>query len=494
MQGTNLARRCVTIVGGGNAGLVCALVLRRAFADYEITVVKSDKIGTIGVGEGSTEHWLSFMNFVEIPVAELLIATLGTHKKGIRFEDWTNHTPDYFHSISGLPDNPPFVFNFNAAYAKLIVNGSLMTDAISPLGIRENKVQAVYPHRGVNQFHFDTQELNDFFVSKAKARGIKFVDGEVKKVNVSEEWVGSVELADGEKLTSDFWIDASGFNRVLMSRLPDEKWNSFGKYLLTDSAIAFRTPPDESGQIRPYTRSRAMKSGWAWEIPTQIERGNGYVYSSQHCSEGEAVHEMEELLDDQLSDFKQFKFDPGYLEKAWVGNCVAIGLSGSFVEPLEATSIGTTINQCFALIAPLASFRKGHTWVAKEYNHTFEKMMLNILSMIRLHYISDRDDSPFWIAQQEMPMPEELEHLLGVWAERAPVESDVHGMWNLFGFPHFYYVGQGQGVISRKAAQDSIDALGLNDVTDNYLWNLRESRNSQPVKDHAETLKELTQN
>jgi tryptophan halogenase len=169
-------------------------------------------------------------------------------------------------------------------------------------------------------------------------------------------------------------------------------------------------------------------------------------------------------------------------------------LSGSFVEPLEATSIGTTINQSLALITPLASFRKGHTWVAKEYNRTFEKMMLNILCMIRLHYISDRDDSPFWIAQQEMPIPDELEHLLGIWAERPPVESDVHGLWNLFGFPHFYYVGQGQGVINQKAAQDSIDALGLNNATDNYLWNLRESRNSQPVKDHAETLKELTQN
>lgn len=492
MQGTNTNKRHVTIVGGGNAGLICALILRRVFSEYEITIIKSEKIGTIGVGEGSTEHWLGFMNFVDIPVAELLVATLGTHKKGIRFEGWTNHTPDYFHSISSLPNGVPYVSNFNGAYAKLLVEGQLFTDAISPLGIKDNKVHAIYPHRAVNQFHFDTQELNDFFISKAKSRQINFVEGEVKTVNVSEDWIGSVELEDGTKLTSDFWIDASGFNRVLMSCLPDEKWNSFNDYLLTDSAIAFRTPSDESGEIRPYTRSRAMSSGWAWEIPTQTERGNGYVYSSEHCTEEEAISEMEELLDIRISDYKHFKFDPGYLEKAWVGNCVAIGLSGSFVEPLEATSIGTSINQSFALITPLSSFRKGHTWVAKEYNRVFEKMMLNILNMIRLHYISDRDDSSFWVAQQEMPIPDELEHLLGIWSERTPVESDIQGLWNLFGFAHFYYVGQGQGVISPQAAQESINALGLENATDKFLWDLRESRNSHPLKDHAETLKELT--
>ena len=199
MQGTNTNKRHVTIVGGGNAGLICALILRRVFSEYEITVVKSEKIGTIGVGEGSTEHWLGFMNFVDIPVAELLVATLGTHKKGIRFEGWTNHTPDYFHSISSLPDGVPHVSNFNGAYAKLLDEGQLFTDAISPLGIKDNKVHAIYPHRAVNQFHFDTQELNDFFISKAKSRQIDFVEGEVKTVNVSEDWIGSVELEDGTK-------------------------------------------------------------------------------------------------------------------------------------------------------------------------------------------------------------------------------------------------------------------------------------------------------
>ena len=168
MQGTNLSKRCVTIVGGGNAGLICALVLRRAFSDYEITVIKSDKIGTIGVGEGSTEHWLNFMHYIDVPVSELLIATLGTHKKGIRFEGWTEHTPDFFHASSSLPDNAPFVSNFNAAYAKLLANGLLFTDNVSPMGIRENKVHAIYPHRSVNQFHFDTQELNDFLFLKPK--------------------------------------------------------------------------------------------------------------------------------------------------------------------------------------------------------------------------------------------------------------------------------------------------------------------------------------
>ena len=487
----------IGIIGGGNAGLISALVLRAAFPKHEITIVKSDKIGTIGVGEGATEHWLGFMNFCGIEPAELIVAALATHKKGIRFEGWTDHTPDYFHVTSGLPDFIPQMFGFNGAYAGLLSKEWLLTEHTCHKGLLENKVPAHNPHRSVNQFHFDTEELNDFLMMKVRGRNIKIIDGEVQKVVVRDDWITTVELNDPTAsadriIRADFWIDASGFNKVLISHLSKQTWNSFSEYLLTDSAIAFRTPSDESGEIKPYTRARALNSGWAWEIPTQVERGNGYVYSSSFCTEEEAVAEMEELLDVRISDHRHFQFDPGHLEEPWVGNCVAVGLAGSFVEPLEATSIGSTITQIKSLIGYLASFQKGNEWIPKEYNRHFNGMMSNILDMIRLHYISDRTDTPFWSAMQNAPIPESLERLLGLWSERPPQQMDfIHGELAMFGLPHFYHVGQGQGVLNPDSAFRAIQAFAWEDSVEDVIWKIREGQSAHPIMDHHEALENL---
>jgi tryptophan halogenase len=495
MDDETIVRRRVVIVGGGNAGLIIALLLRRAFPKYEITIVKSDEIGTIGVGEGSTEHWRGYMDFLKIQTSELLTATLGTHKRGIRFEGWTTGIPEYFHAVSGLGNDSPRVLEVNAVYAALLARGELLSDATSHHGFKENLVPAIDPHRSVNQFHFDTHKLNEFFVRKCQKRNIRFVEGKVVDVELSDsEWIESIRIEGRDDLVeADFWIDASGFNRVLMSHLPGSKWNSFSKYLLTDSAIAFRTESDPSGEIRPYTRAIAMDNGWSWEIPTQAARGMGYVYSSEFCSEEQAVTEMEDLLHSDIGDYRHFQFDPGYLDKVWIGNCVAVGLAGSFVEPLEATSIGATIQQSYALVGLLAPFRKGNTYSIKEYNRMFEGMMLNIRDMIRLHYVSDREDTPFWAAQKQTPIPESLEHLLGVWSERVPEGTDLQGPWYLFKTPHFYHVAQGQGVLNPQSGSDAIAALGLEERIDNFLWMMKERKTSRPLKDHAQTLKELQQ-
>ena len=130
--------------------------------------------------------------------------------------------------------------------------------------------------------------------------------------------IESVLLDDKTKIDSDFWIDASGMKRVLISRMKHQEWNSFSEYLQMDSAIAFPTESDPSGEIRPYTRARAMSSGWVWEIPTQERRGNGYVYSSRHCTETQAIDEVSKLLGFQVEPAKSIKFDPGHLEEMWI--------------------------------------------------------------------------------------------------------------------------------------------------------------------------------
>jgi tryptophan halogenase len=280
------------IAGSGTAGLITALILRRAFPASPITIVSSSKIGIIGVGEGSTEHWKQFMELCDIPLEEMLVATAATHKYGIRYEDWTTHTTDYFHSVGHVDDI--YSYGFFASYMGIIESGKMLTSQTSSVGMVRNKINKEGLHKSTNQFHFDTNKLNEYFTSLAFKRNVRFIDGEVETVTKNEDGtLKSVRTKQGDELEADFWFDATGFARLLMKEVGNTDWNSFNEFLLCNSAIPFPTESDPNGQIRPYTRARAASSGWMWEIPTQERRGNGYVFCDQFISVEEAVREAE---------------------------------------------------------------------------------------------------------------------------------------------------------------------------------------------------------
>ena len=209
----------ICIVGSGTAGSVAALMYRSAFPSTKITVISSSEIGIIGVGEGSTEHWRMFMRACDLPTAEILVETAGTHKTGIRFINWTNHTPDYFHSVTTVdPMNP---FGIYALYCGIHAKDKLLTNSLAVRGIVEGKVVVNNPHETVNQFHFDTFKLNEYLRKKCIQRNIKLVEGIVKTVNLNNEngFISSVSLEDGSVYPADFFIDATGFKRVLMTEM-----------------------------------------------------------------------------------------------------------------------------------------------------------------------------------------------------------------------------------------------------------------------------------
>lgn len=480
------------IVGSGTAGLITALMLRKAFSDSSITIVSSSQIGIIGVGEGSTEHWSEFMRHCDIDLEEMIVSTDATHKYGISYEHWTTHTPRYFHSVGDVDEL--FAWGGYATYASFIENNQLFTNQTTSVGLVKNKIRVNGLHRSTNQFHFDTHKLNEYFVSLCFKRSIKFIEGIVETVEVNSENgnIKSISTDDNQLVEADFWFDASGFRKVLMEKIGNSKWNSFNKYLLSDSAIAFPTESDPSGEIRPYTRAMAGKSGWMWEIPTQQRRGNGYVFSSQFCDEEKAIAEAEEKSGYKIGTHKFIKFDAGYMESPWVNNCVAIGLAGSFVEPLEATSIGSSIQQIKMLIPYLASYDEGYTKSQKHFNKAYHEVMRNILTMIRLHYYSDRTDTPFWKAMSEMPVNHELQELLDIWSERPPNRSDVpHKHMELFLTPHMSHVAQGQGVFSPDPATRLLDRLNIRTSVQNEVSKLKESRYNHELIDHAKALKDL---
>lgn len=455
------------IAGGGTAGLISALMLRKAFPISEITLVASSDVGIIGVGEGSTEHWAKFVRYCDLPLLEMIVESEATHKYGIRFEGWSKKYPDYFHSVSS--DESIFAWHLFPVYMGLLHKEKLLTDYTGGSKLRENKIRYLNMHHNTNQFHFDTFALNRYLVRKCVERNIKIIDAFIDDVTLNQD-TGNIEslvLKDSVPFSADFWIDATGFKRVLLSKIDDCEWNSFSKYLLNDSAFAFPTESEDDNQIRPYTRARALSSGWAWEIPTQSRRGNGYVFSSQFISVEEATAEISQVLGREVEPLRSFDFDPGHLRNPWVKNCCAVGLSGSFVEPLEATSIGSSIQQIEKLIPLVASYAPGNTAVQKKYNKSFNIMLDNILMMIRMHYMTDKVDSPYWKEAANAPIPESLQELLELLQESTlprNLITDTNG--EMFLVPHFLHVAQGQNLINTENIEQTIVNLNLiEDIT-----------------------------
>lgn len=261
-------------------------------------------------------------------------------------------------------------------------------------------------------------------------------------------------------MRSGFYVDASGFNRVLMSKLTDnDEFVSYRKYIPCDSAAVFPTPLDESGKIHPYTRARAMPNGWMWEIPTQERRGNGYVFASDFCSDEQAVKELSEAHGKEVEPAKIIRFKSGYFKNGILFNCAGVGLASSFVEPLEATAISTSIQQARMIASILPTFKLGHKAQIKQYQMRYESLLDNIVTMISLHYISDRTDTEMWRAQQNAERPETLNTLLELWRERMPEMWDIPQFgFELFLSPHLWHVAQGQGLLDKDVALAQLNA------------------------------------
>jgi tryptophan halogenase len=478
----------VCILGHGTAGLVNAIMLKGMFPSYDVTVVYSKTLGIIGVGEGSTEHWrLNFQDPLRINAAEMVKHCAATHKYGIYFEDWTKHGKNYFHSISGQMNGPNY---FAGNYAFALENGWPLTSAML-VNLYDNTVMLDEedPHRAVNQFHFDTFKLNEYLDRNARNRGVMFVEGQLADIsrNVDSGFIEAITTSTGLTIEADFFIDASGFNRALMSRLVEkDMFVDYGRYLPCDSAAVFPTPADESGEIRPYTRARALPNGWMWEIPTQERRGNGYVFSSAFCSDERAVRELSMAHGRNIEPARIIRYKSGYFYHGLAYNCAAVGLASSFVEPLEATSIGSTIQQARMISSLLPTFGPHSFAQSRQYQKQFHSLMENILTMIALHYISDRDDSDMWRAQQTMPLPPVLAELLELWNERCPEQYDVPQFgYEMFQAAHLWHVAQGQGVLNPRAASIQLSAYNYRNDAARQFADMKANALKRKLVPHA---------
>jgi len=409
----------IIIVGGGTAGYLTALILKSCFAEnINITIIKSNKIGIIGVGEGSTEHWKHFLEYTGIKDYELIKETDATLKSGIMFKDWSKE--DYLHSVS------TDLINLRLAqtpigYLKLITEKVEQKKLNNPL-LWENKVDSSFINKKnrlpTNQYHFNTFKLNEFLNKKSIERKINIIEDEIKYVLLDEKRFITKIIGEKKEYTSDLYIDCTGLKRLLISKL-GAKWQSYSKYLKMNEAIAF--PTKDTEEYNMFTISKAMKCGWLWRIPTFGRWGNGYVFNSNYINANQAKKEAEEYIGHEVEIFKNIKFDAGALDKVWINNCVAIGLSANFVEPLEATSIGTSIQQAFLLMHNLPNYNQS---IINYYNNQVNCIMNNIRDFIVLHYITKRKDSNFWKDINKNEIPDSLKENLSKWQCRLPIRED----------------------------------------------------------------------
>jgi hypothetical protein len=442
----------LVVVGGGTAGLISALILKER-SRMDVSLIYSSNIGIVGVGEGSTEHFAEFMKFVRIKPSEIIKECDATFKIGVMFDDWIKDYK-YLHTVSPIFNET--IGQYSAIYANEI---SKESNYIYPQNIEKNVVQIdavnidTYPP--TNQYHFNTFKLNEFLKNIALNKGINIFDDDILDVGLDESGYIDKVVGKNQNYKADFYIDATGFKRILMNKL-GVKWKSFDKYLKLNSAITFPTKDEDNYNY--WTLAKAMKSGWRFKIPTWGRHGNGYIYDNNFINADEAKLEIEKELGHEVEIGKSFNFNPGALETVWDKNCVAIGLSGCFFEPLEATSIGLTIQQSFLLMHKIANYDEK---VIKEYNESFNSITENIRDFIVLHYLTKRNDTDFWKNILTTEIPDSLKYNLEKWKTKLPIYEDFKNIstYSMFGPDNFTVVMAKLGLFDKDAIFKEYDFL-----------------------------------
>jgi len=457
--------RSILIVGGGTAGWMTAAALGRSLGKRcRISVVESDEIGTVGVGEATIPPIRQMNALLGIDESAFVRATQATFKLGIAFENWRVCGESYFHPFGrfGAELGPlPFQSYWHAvARRRPDLAGPLAAYSLPAMAAAAGKFcwPSADPRNTLHNisyaFHFDAGLYARFLRARAEADGVERIEGRVVDVSLGAEGdVECVSLEDGRQLAADLFIDCSGFRGLLIEGALGTGYEDWRHWLPCDSAIAM--PTERTEDPRPYTRSIAGTAGWQWRIPLQHRMGNGHVFCSEFLSDDKAEAALRrDAAGAPLAEPKVLRFTTGRRRRVWQRNVLAIGLAAGFLEPLESTSIHLIQSAITRLLAlfPDRSFAQADV---EYYNATTAREYERIRDFLVLHYhATERDDSPFWRHCRTMPIPDTLAARLGLYRSHGrffPAELD------LFLEPSWIAVMEGQGV--RPALPDPIAEL-----------------------------------
>lgn len=415
--------RKVVIAGGGTAGWIAAAALSHQFHGIlDITLVESDEIGTVGVGESTIPPIRAFHRIMGIDEQEFMRATAATFKVAISFENWRVPDERYFHSF-GTNGQSTWACEFHHFWLHSLARGIRSELGEYCLEHQAAVAQkfATGPQSPINYaYHLDASVYAKFLRKFAERFGIKRVEGKIKRVkqDAATGFIEGLELESGQHVDGDFFIDCTGFRGLLIEQTLHTGYEDWGHWLPCDSAVAVQT--ESTGPAVPYTRAIAHEAGWRWKIPLQHRVGNGLVYCSRYMTDDAATAKLlTEIEGKTIIKPRVIKFRPGRRRKVWNRNVLAIGLSSGFVEPLESTSIHVIITGITRLIH-LFPFSGVTQTFADQYNEEAAVEMERIRDFIVLHYkATERDDSPFWRYCAQMEVPASLDRRIRMFRERG---------------------------------------------------------------------------
>jgi len=452
--------RSVVIVGGGSSGWMTAAALAKSFGKrLEVTLIESEEIGIIGVGESTVPHLRDFNRLLEIDEADFIRRTKGTFKLGIQFNDWRRPGDSYIHGFGIIGRSLGFL-DFHQYWLKARQLG-LAKDiglySINTLAAPQGRFlppPADAPPNTpfadlVYAYQFDAALYARYLRSFAEARGANRVEGKVVEVKQNGEsgFVESLRLESGQTVAGDLFVDCSGFRALLIGGTLHSPFQDWTNYLPLDRAIA--VPCEKVGPPTPYTRVTARTAGWQWRIPLQHRTGNGHVYSSRFMSDDEAQAFLLKNLDGKpLADpGKPIRFAAGKRTRMWDKNVVAVGLAGGFLEPLESTAIFLSQSGITRLVQ-LFPRRDFDPVLAETYNAQAQFEFERIRDFLILHYCAtERDDSELWRYVRNMEIPDSLREYMNLFADSGRF---FRNGTELFAVTSWVQVMLGQGIMPRS--------------------------------------------
>jgi len=456
----------ILIVGGGTAGWITAAFLARKLQAHKpdgvrITLIESPEIGIIGVGEGTFPSIQDTMRSIGVDEARFMRGADATFKQGIKFVDWTAAPQGGRHSHYYHPFNNPRQMNGVIDLAPYWLMGLAGNAPLSDAVTLQDKVCDAFkapkriddPQYGgplSYAYHFDASKLAGLMREVAIELGVKHLLGNVETANLDERGaIASVTTREHGDLTAGLYIDCTGFAGALIGKALGSAWQDKGDVLFVDRALAMQVPYDRPDTpLACTTISTAHEAGWTWDIGLPTRRGIGYVYSSRYTSDDRAEQVLRDYIGPAAKDLtpRQLKLRIGHREKHWIKNCVAVGLSGGFMEPLESTGI-VLIEAAAWMIAKLFPRAGGMEATAKLFNAAMDDRYRRIIDFLKLHYcLSKRADNAFWTDNADpATQPESLRELLDMWRHRPPGAFDFPNLHESFKWFNYQYILYGMG-------------------------------------------------